>query len=269
MSSPDYSDERELKEVEELARTLGVEIGEVKESGDEANFAGIRSEQILVSKRLDSRTVFVHDESFGGAGGSFGGSDDELIEIGKRVLERLDVPSSEIGEPTIAREQTQAAQVDEKGKIVSMEDPEQRRRVAHLPRAIEGMPVWSSELLLALTERGSPGFLQLHWPEIPSQVVQEARRLRHKVERGWRPPAQPGATVESVEAGIIHSPAVGFVMDVYAAIRVIYKPRRKTIGRKLMLHFDRHGKTVPTPRQFDLPPAEPTGPRKKPRARRR
>jgi hypothetical protein len=184
LTSQDFSDERELAELERLARTLGVEIGEVKESGDEANFAGLRSEQILVSKRLDSQTVFVHDESFGGDGGLFGGSDDELIEISRRVLEDLEVPSSEIGEPTIAREQTQAAQVDEKGEIVSMEDPEQRRRVAHLPRAIEGMPVWSSELVLALTERGSPGFLQLHWPEIPRQVVQEARRLRHKVEQG-------------------------------------------------------------------------------------
>jgi len=268
MTSQEYSDERELKDVERLARTLGVEIGEVKESGDEANFVGIRSEQILVSKRLDSQTVFVHDESFGGDGGSFGGSDDELIEISRRVLEELGVPSSEIGEPAIAHEATQAAQVDQEGRIISMEDPEQRRRVARLPRAIEGMPVWSSELVLALTERGRPGFLQLHWPELSSEVVQEARRLRHKVEKGWRPPAQPGATVESVEAGIIHSPAVGFVMDVYAAIRVIYKPRRKTIGRKLMLHFDRHGKTVPAPRQFDLPPDQPTGPRKKPRAPR-
>ena len=38
------------------------------------------------------------------------------------------------------------------------------------------------------------------------------------------PPEQPDATVEAIEAGIIHSPAAGFLIDIYPAIRVIYTP---------------------------------------------
>jgi hypothetical protein len=46
---------------------------------------------------------------------------------------------------------------------------------------------------------------------------------------------------------------VGFIKDIYPAIRVIYAPLDKTIGRKLRLYLDSHGKSVSLLRHADLP----------------
>jgi head-tail adaptor len=61
---------------------------------------------------------------------------------------------------------------------------------------------------------------------------------------GWQAPEQMIAEVESVQAGIVHTAAVGYFFDVHAAIRVIYRSRDPNIGRKPMYHFDRHGVPV-------------------------
>jgi hypothetical protein len=87
------------------------------------------------------------------------------------------------------------------------------------------------------------------------------------VKGEWTPPEHPGATVESVEAGIIHSPAVGFLMDVYPTIRVIYAPIDERMGQKATRYLDRHRNDVPVPRQFDLPPELPTEKRAEPKGR--
>jgi hypothetical protein len=93
--------------------------------------------------------------------------------------------------------------------------------------------------------------MQVHWPEISAEVVRQGHTLQETVKAGWRAPEQKGARVESTEVGIVHSPAVGFVMDIYPAIRVIYAPEDEAMGRKLMLYLDGNGKTVATPRQFE------------------
>ena len=62
-----------------------------------------------------------------------------------------------------------------------------------------------------------------------------------------------------MEAGIVHSPAVGFVLDIFPAIRVIYRPEDETIGRKPALYFDADGKEVPVPRQSRCASAPPAG----------
>ena len=119
--------------------------------------------------------------------------------------------------------------------------------------------MWSSGITLGLTKRGGIGFLEAHWPEIPATVLEEAKRLAERVKEGWRAPVRQGGKPESVEAGIIHSPAAGFVMDIYPAVRVIYGD--ESMGKKAVLHFDRHGNNVPIPRQFDKPPDQAPAPR--------
>jgi hypothetical protein len=84
-------------------------------------------------------------------------------------------------------------------------------------------------------------------------VLDEAHRLAHKVENHWKAPEQFGAVVEAVEAGVIHSPAIGFLMDIYPAIRAIYKPKDPRFGQKPVYFYDRHAKPVPIPRQADMP----------------
>jgi hypothetical protein len=95
--------------------------------------------------------------------------------------------------------------------------------------------------------------MELHWPKIPKYVMTEAHRLKYKVEHGWQPSKQKGAIVELIEAGIVHSAALGFLMDIYPAIRVIYAPEDKRMGRKLTLYLNRDGKAIPNPREFDIP----------------
>ena len=131
--------------------------------------------------------------------------------------------------------------------------------MSRVTRRIDGLPVWSSGITLGLTRNGGIGFLEAHWPEIPSTVLEEARRLAERVKEGWRPPERQGGKPESVEAGVIHSPAAGFVMDIYPAIRVIYTDI--SMGKKATLYLDCHGNNLPIPRQFDKPPDLSPGPR--------
>jgi hypothetical protein len=262
---PDYSDEAELRQIEELAtEVLGVDLGEIERTGSQYNFVAVKSEDILVSRRLDSRTYFVQDQRYGilRPAGVFEGSDEELIDFGNELFRRLDIPESEIAGATVMHENIQVARVDSITGAIEAEEPERGQRLARFTRGIDGIPVFSSSLTLGLTGNKEIGFMEFHWPEIAQPVATEAHRLGYMVEHGWQPPEQKGAKVESVEAGIVHSDAPGFIMDAYAAIRVIYMSEEQGVGRKLTLHFDRHGNTVPFPREFDLgcpTAAEPRG----------
>jgi hypothetical protein len=255
----DYSEDAERRRISRIAEEVfGLRFDEIRRSGSAANMVGIQSEDLLFSQRWDSRTYFVQDTRYGmdQAAGVFEGSDEELLERARSILERLDIPRSEIGEELVLNEQIQVAQVDQYG-TARMEEVQEGKTLARLSRQIDGLPVWSSKHILGLTKDGQLGFMQLHWPEIPSHVVTEAHKLNYQVEQGWRPPEQPDATVEAIEAGIIHSPAVGFLMDIYPAIRVIYTPVDRP-GKKPTLYLDRDGHNVPLPRQFPLPPGAAT-----------
>ena len=74
------------------------------------------------------------------------------------------------------------------------------------------------------------------------------------MKRGFEPLHVSDARVESIEAGIVHSPAIGFFMDSTAAIRVICIGDDPTMGREPALYLDRHGEpnTPPT----DIHPAK-------------
>ena len=112
------------------------------------------------------------------------------------------------------------------------------------------MNAGSSSVKLGLTHTGNVGRLELHWPTLPAYVVREADVLRTLVRRGFKPPALRDAGVESIEVGMLHSPAIGFFMDAAAAIRVIYRGKDESIGRKPTLYLDRHGQPVAMPRDI-------------------
>jgi hypothetical protein len=249
----DHSDEAEIEDLERVARdVLGLELDEVTRRGSELNMLGLQAGDLTVSQRLDSRTYFVQD-----TGGAARGeeapdiSDEDVLDVCRRTMEQLAIPSSEVGDEAVLTERMQAGQLDRVRGTMEMGEVRVGTKLARISRQIERLPVWSSGMKLSLTARKGIAFMELHWPEIPAEVIKEAHRLAYRLEKGWRPPEQVGVTVESAEAGILHSPAVSLVMDIYPAIRVIYTPDDERIGRKLTLYLDRHGRDVPRPREFD------------------
>lgn len=254
--SKDHSDRAEQAEMRRLAqKTVQLDTTKIVREGSEKNFVAIRSDSALLTRRLDSRTFLAHDELYGigRPHGPFKGSDRDLLEICRRTLARFDVPLEEIEEASVHQEFVQTGRLDPDGNLTDIGEPEKGRRLARFSRSIDGVPVFSSHAKIGLSEDGNVGFLELHWPEIPTAAVREAHRLQFKVKSGWRAPEQKGASPGVIEAGIVHSAPVGFFLDVYPAIRVIYMSDDRTLGRKLMLYFDRHGEPITMPRDVILP----------------
>lgn len=239
---------------------LGLKVEGSTQSGAAANLAGIRTETLVVSQRLDSRTYFVQDDRSGvdRPAGVFAGSDEDLLARAREVMVALDVPAGEIDRSSVLHERTQTGHANPlSGRLVAGELKD-GQRYAEILRSAGGVPVFSSRALITLSKGGSVGTLEVHWPQVPAKVLREAQRLQEVVRAGWQAPDQKGARVESVEAGVIHSPAMGFVMDIQPAIRVIYSPENPRMGRKLTLYVDDKGVSVPQPRAFeknDEPPA--------------
>jgi hypothetical protein len=252
----DYSDKAELEAMQQLAvKQLGLKLDKIQRQGSEHNFVAVKSNNILISRRLDSRTYFVQDERYGHdkEAGLFQGSDEEFKKACYQILSQLGIPDREVREAKVLHETIQVGFVDPKSQTVIREEPQPGRRLALCARHIDGIPIFSSHLTLGLTKQKTIGFMEVHWPIIPEATVKEAHRLQYKLKHGWRPPEQKGAKIESVEPGVIHSASTGFLMDIYPAIRVVYASEKEGMGRKLVLHFDRHGHLVPIPREFDLP----------------
>lgn len=257
MTSPsahDYSEDAELARLRELGeRNLGLSFDEIERSGGAKNVIGLRSRDVLLSRRLDCLTYFVQHDGFGVGHdlGVFDGPDDELLGTCRSVLSSFGVPEAEIGFEGVVREQTQVASYDPESGRSDLEKPAPGNRFARIGRSVDGHPVWQSGCVLGLTGDRRIGHLQLHWPELPKAAVEEMRALAYRVERDWRSPAVEGAEAESVEAGITHSIAVGFVMDIYPAVRVVYAATTEGMGRKPVRYLDRHGEDVPVPRTHD------------------
>lgn len=254
--------EAELQRVRTLAEALGVRFDEIVRAGSQGTTIGIQSKSVLFSLRLDSRTFFVHDTRFGPGAelGVLEASDDEYIKAAHEILNKLEIPHQELALSSVQQEQAQIAEFNRETGEARFDPVMSGKRYVTLTRQIDGLPVWSSRVLLGLTKDRQIGFLEAHWPEIPQAAIAEAKRLANRMREGWSQPEKPLAKVIEVQAGIIHSPAAGFVMDIYPAIRVIYASTDERIGKRAVEYFDRHGKPVPIPRQFDLPPEKvPTG----------
>lgn len=241
----------EIDELREMASRMEVELEGSHQVGWESNLLGIRAGKMLISRRTDSRTVFVHDDSTRKQAG-YVADEHELTETCQTICDVLEIPWSEVVGPIVLNEMSRVASVAKDGEIESAEERVEAS-VARLARSVDGIPVWSSGLTLRLADRGQIAFLQAHWPDLSRPVLKEASLLASFVEEGFRPPEAGGAKPESLEAGIVHSPATGVLMDVYPAIRVIYTGEQDGVGRKLLLYVDRAGNQLPTPRQFELP----------------
>lgn len=251
----DFSREEEIERLIRLGKALGLDVDEVEKSGSEFNFVAIRTKYLLISRRLDSRTLFIQDFRHGVDQdyGVFKGPDKALTEVGQRIFEKFELPVDEADEWQVLTEQTQTAQVDKAGKT-KMGRVASGARILQVNRQVQGIPVWSSNVTLRLSSKGTVAFLQAHWPECSHATLDEGCRLGHLVRHGWQPPAQDGASPENIEAGIRHSPPVSFLMDISPAIRVIYEPWNQRHGRKLTLYFDRHGREIPRIRHAEQLP---------------
>jgi len=238
------------------------------EFGSAANISGVRARSVMFSQRHDSRTMFASDSNYGylGKAGAWTKDDKSAVAACSRLLRAAKVPAKEVAAIRVVSEIGQVAERVSDKEFRSHE-PTLLRKLARAYRSIDGIPVWSSYATVGLNKAGGLGWLELHWPEISSTLVKEAGVLQSLVKRGFQAPEVKGARLEKVEAGLIHSPAIGFFLDVAAAIRVIYAVETPEIGRKPVLYLDRHGKEVTAPRDVTL--GKPTGgdqPRPKPYA---
>jgi hypothetical protein len=166
------------------------------------------------------------------------------------VLRAAKVPTREITLVDVLWDMGQVAERSSEDDW-DLHEPALLRKVARARRAVDGVPVWSSYATVGLTAKGDLGSLELHWPELPAPVLKEAGVLVSLVKRGFNPPELGRARPEAVEAGVIHSRAVGFFMDVMPAVRVIYSVDEPDVGRKPALYLDRHGEPVAMPRDVE------------------
>ena len=191
----DYSEEAELKQLRGVGEEVfGLKFEKITRSGSEANLVGMRSEHVLFSRRLDSRTYFIQDSRYGTSreAGVFHGSAEEYCERCHGILTRINISLLEIDKEVVLTEQTQVAHIDHETKKVHKEQAQKGKQFARLSRAVEKLPVWSSGMVLGLTQEKTIGYLQLHWPELPAHVVDEAHRLAYAVKHGWKAPEQFG-----------------------------------------------------------------------------
>jgi hypothetical protein len=242
--------------IDSAAKIAGFDLGKRPTFGTAANISGVRTRTHTFSRRQDSLTIFATDSRYGhlGKAGAWTGSDRNAIAACRRVLRASRIPTGEIHRIDVLSEYGAVAErlSDEE---VRVEDSQLLRKLARATRAVEDVPVWSSHVVVGLTAKGEVGHLEMHWPHLAPEVVKEAKVLQALVKRGFKAPDIPGARAESVEAGVVHSPAIGFFMDIAATIRVVYAGDDPTVGRKPTLYLNRHADLIAAPR--DVEPSKP------------
>jgi hypothetical protein len=248
-----------LNKTKQLAvETLGLKLDGSVDAGHKDNFSGLRTENITFTQRLDSRTFIAYDKRFSDAAktGIYKESDEALAKRTREILDRLKIPATEIAAVKVVQEQTRLGERDPKTGKIKMEPAEPGKKWAWTAREINGVPVFSSRATVALNPSGEIGFLEVHWPEIPAKTLEEARRYGEVATKKWHAPELKGARIESVTAGILHSPPAGTALDFVPVVRVIYAPVDKRIGKKPVAYLDLEGKPVAMPRALLQPPRE-------------
>jgi len=192
---------------------------------------------------------------------AFKGSDEQLIARGRRVFAGLGIDKAEILDAKVLQQFTTVGEVDPATRQMKAEAPQKDRRTLLVTRAVRGVPVFDSRMTLDLDADNKVVAFELSWPKIDPKVMQEAIRLQKTVKSGYEAPPRPGAKIEQVQAGILHSGAAAFVDEQVAAIRVIYAPTDARLGMKPLLYLAENGRPVALPRSLEAKPEAPVTPR--------
>lgn len=256
----DRLSEGEAKELGAFgAKAFGIQWSGPLVGGSDRGVVAVSDGVTTLTTRKGSRTYIVHDRKLRQAFDAqpFAGSDEELKQIGMRLLEAVGGNPREMAEVRVLQQSTQAAVRDPKSGGMKFEEASRGLRSLLITREIDGIPVLSSRVMLDVDRAGRIAFMELSWPDVSPQVLEAAKRLREVAAGHFEPPRMEGASVEAIQASILHSPAVGFFDDSIAAIRVIYRPDSKSVGQKPVRYVDESGKDVSLPRDVDAPREKP------------
>ena len=177
------------------------------------------------------------------------------------MLTGLGIDKAEILAVKVLQQFTTVGEVDPATRQMKAEAPRKDRRTLLFTRAVRGVPVFDSRMTLDLDADGKVVAFELSWPKIDPTVMQEAIHLQRTVKSGYEAPPRPGAKVEKVQAGILHSGAAAFMDEQVAAIRVIYAPTESRLGMKPLLYLAENGKPVAIPRSLEAKLEAPVTPR--------
>ncbi len=211
-----------------------------------------------LTTRAGARVFIVHDKKAfpPREETAFAGTDAELQGIGRKFLQASGAVSAEVDDARVLRQFIQTGEAVPGGKEVRVGAVQASHRSLLVTRRIEGVEVVSSRLLLHVNSFGRIGFMELAWPDIDRETLARALRYKDWIARQPAVRQLEGAEVESVDAVVLHSPAVGFYNDSTAAIRIIYRPNAKQVGQKAVRYVDERGEDVTLPRDVDLPAEE-------------
>jgi hypothetical protein len=222
---------------------FGIELVPTPVTGVDGNLVTLHTGTFTVEQRSDSRTYFVRNRAFGALSddGVFDGSEDDLRRTAARIMAGLNIDLHELAAERVLQVFQGAGEFDDATGASKTSLWESKHRVLVAGRQVDGVPVFSSRLSLALTASGAIGRLKVHWPEIPTPVLDEAKRYQGLLRGGFKPPAAKDA-VASVTAGILHSSPHSRRLDMMAAFRVEYV--KGPLGRARVIYLSANGQTV-------------------------
>ena len=240
-------------------KAFGIHWNGQMRSAVEKNVQAVSDGTITLTTRKGSRTYIVNNKKLTSSPAQldYAGKDADLQKIGMRFLQAAGVNRAEISDVRVVHQTTQTALRDPTASGFKLDKPKSGAPTLMVARQIDGIPVISSRTVLNVDRIGNVAFMELSWPDIAPEVVDRAQRLRKIASAQYQAPRVEGASVESVQAVILHSPAVGFYDDATAAIRVTYRSDSQTTGKLGVRYLDEGGKEVAMPRQIDLPREEP------------
>jgi len=240
-------------------KVFGIKWGKKLVAVSDHGFQAITDGTTTISYRPAGNAYFVQTGKPRTGRNAFRGTDEELIERGRAMLEGLGIERSEIADTKILQHYVTEGVMNPDTRQLDVKEPRKDRRSLIVRRVVGGVPILNSRLALDLDGDGRIAALELSWPRIEPKVLEEARRLQRLAKAEFKAPERKGARIESVEVGILHSPGASFVEDQVAAIRVIYAPDDSKLGMKPVAYLDMHGRPVAIPRQMIAKTEAPTG----------
>ena len=222
-------------------------------------FQAITDGTATVSYRPAGNAYFVQTGKAGLSGKTaFRGTDQQLIERGTAILAGLGVNRNEIADTKILQQYVTEGRMNPETRKMEVNPPKKDRRSLIVTRVLGGVPVVNSRLALDLDGQGKIAALELSWPVIEPEILEEAARSKKIAGPEFKAPERKGARIESVQVVILHSPAASFVEDHVAAIRVIYAPTESRLGMKPVVYLGLDGRPVAIPRQMIARTEQPT-----------